>query len=56
MKNCFAPKEFSGSDIEKINAARLVPGSSQAPVTFRSGKENIKNLVISNTINVPLKE
>lgn len=26
------------------------------PVTFRSGKENIKNLVISNTINVPLKE
>ena len=56
MKLSFDPKEFSGRNIEKINAARLVPGSSQAPVTFRSGKENIKNLVINSPLNEPLKE
>lgn len=32
MKNCFDPKEFSGSDIEKINAALLIPGALQDPI------------------------
>ena len=36
MKNCFDPKEFSGSDIEKINAALDAAGEDGLIVSVGS--------------------